>query len=365
MSDNAVRFAPAAESPFAVEVKRDVGRYFQERGLSDKGNLAMWVRGLIMLALIFVPWGLVLAGVLTGWAAFAACIVMGVGVAGVGFCIGHDGQHGSFSERPAVNRFVGLAFDLMGANGYLWRLTHNRIHHTFTNLHGLDEDIVVTPAVRLSPGSPRRAIHRFQHLTCWPLYALATINWLVVKDIGFLFRKKLGPYTPPKFPRGLIPAVILTKLACITWSIVIPILVLQPTVLEFLAGFLAMHFTAGLILGIIFQLAHVVEMTAYPRADANGRLTDSWAEHQMRTTANFSRGNRLLSWYCGGLNFQIEHHLFSSVCSLHYPDIAPIVEACARRHGLPYHDSPHFWPAVASHMRLLKRLGAPGSPVIA
>jgi len=123
--------------------------------------------------------------------------------------------------------------------------------------------------------------------------------------------------------------------------------------------------TAGLILGIIFQLAHVVEATAFPRADANGRLADSWAEHQMRTTANFSRGNRILSWYCGGLNYQIEHHLFPHVCSWHYPAIAPIVEACARRHGLPYHDSPHFWPAVGSHMRLLKRLGAPGSPVIA
>jgi linoleoyl-CoA desaturase len=363
MSDNAVRFAPPSTSPFTVEVKREVAKYFTDRGLSDKGGVASWVRALVMLAVIFVPWGLVLGGVLTGWAALAACVVMGAGIAGVGFCVGHDAQHGSFSERAGVNRFVGLAFDLMGANGYLWRLTHNRIHHTYTNVHGLDEDIVVTPAIRLSPGSKRHWYHRMQHITCWPLYGLATVNWLFVKDFDYLRRKRLGPYEPPKYPRTLLPAVVLGKIACLTWQVLIPVLVLQPVWWQLLIGFLTMHMTAGLILGIIFQLAHVVEETAFPTADTEGRLTDTWAEHQMRTTADFARQNRLLGWYCGGLNFQIEHHLFPHVASEHYADIAPIVEACAKRHGLPYYHTASFWAAVGSHMRLLKRHGAPVAPV--
>jgi linoleoyl-CoA desaturase len=364
MSEQAVRFAPAHASPFTVEVKREVARYFEERNLSDKGGLYSWVRAFSMMALVFVPWGLLLAGVLTGGWALLACAVIGAGIAGVGFCVGHDAQHGSFSSSARVNRFVGLAFDLMGANGYLWRLTHNRIHHTYTNVHGLDEDIVVTPAIRLSPGSTRRWYHRLQHYTCWPLYAFATLNWLFVKDFDYLRRKRLGPYEPPVFPKGLLPAVVLGKLSCYAWQIVIPILVLKPTWWAFLLGFLVMHMTAGLILGIIFQLAHVVEETAFPRPSPEGKLADSWAEHQMRTTADFSRWNRALGWYCGGLNFQIEHHLFPHVASEHYPAIAPIVEAVAKRHGLPYYHQESFWRAVGSHMSLLKRLGAP-EPVAA
>ncbi|MFM8387002.1 MAG: fatty acid desaturase family protein [Planctomycetia bacterium] len=359
MSDLSVRFAPPQGSPFTVELKQEVTRYFEERGLSDKGGWRSWVRAVVMLGLVFGPWALVLAGVLTGWWALAACVVMGVGVAGVGFAVGHDAQHGAFSSRPWVNRVVGLSFDLMGASGYLWRFTHNRIHHTFTNMHGLDEDIVVSPALRLSRGSKHRGWHRIQHLTCWPLYSLTTLNWLVLKDFDFLLRGRVGPYAPPTYPRLLWPAVLLGKLACLSWQLVIPWLVLQPSPWQLLAGFLVMHMTAGLILALVFQLAHVVEGMAFPQPGAGERIGDTWAEHQLRTTADFSRDNWLLGWYCGGLNFQVEHHLFPHVASEHYAALAPIVEACAQRHGLAYHHAPSFGTALASHVRLLRDLGAP------
>lgn len=354
-----VRFAPASTSAFLSDVKREVAAHFESRGLSEKANLNAWLRGLFVLALIFVPWSLVLASVLTGWAALAACIVMGAGMAGVGFCVAHDAQHGSWSSKAWVNRVVGLTFDLMGANGWFWRLTHNRLHHTFTNVHGIDEDITVTPAVRMSPGTPRLRIHRWQHLFAWPLYALATINWVVAKDVDYLLRKRIGPYEPVQKPRTLWLAVLLGKVVNIAWTVVIPVLVLKPSVGAFLAGFLAMHATAGLILGIVFQMAHAVEETEFPVPNADGTLPDPWAVHQMRTTADFARGNRLLGWYVGGLNFQIEHHLFSHICSIHYPAISPIVKACAARHGLPFHENPSVWKAVRSHYRLLRRLGLP------
>lgn len=354
-----VRFAPAASSAFFSELKRDVAAHFAATGRSEKANLAAWVRGLVMLALIFVPYGLILGGVLTGWAALAGCVVVGVGVAGVGFCIAHDAQHGSWSSKGWVNRLVGLCFDLMGANGWFWRLTHNRLHHTYTNLHGLDEDITVTPAVRMSPRTPRRAFHRWQHLFAWPLYALATINWVLAKDYGYLLARRIGPLSPVEKPRTLWLAVLLGKAVHLGWTVVVPWLVLRPSLGAFLAGFLAMHATAGLILGIVFQLAHAVEETAFPAADDGEVLDDTWAVHQLRTTADFARGNRLLGWYVGGLNFQVEHHLLSHVCSIHYPALSPIVKACAERHGLPFLEHRNVLTAMRSHYRFLRRLGAP------
>jgi linoleoyl-CoA desaturase len=360
MAETAVRFGPATQCPFAADVRREVGAYFEARGGNDKGDWRSWTRIVFALALVWVPYGLLLGGVIPlGWAALLACVVIGVGVAAVGFNVAHDSLHGSLSEKTWVNRVVGFMFDVMGASSWYWRLTHNRIHHTFTNLHGLDEDITVTPVVRMSPGTPLRPWHRFQTWFALPAYSLATINWIFAKDFGYLLRSRLGPYDPVAKPRGLWLGVLVGKLAHLAWAVAIPWLVLEPTLLQFLAGFLAMHLTAGVILGVVFQLAHVVEETEFPQPDASGKIDEPWMAHQMRTTADFARGNRLLGWYIGGLNYQVEHHLFPQVNSIHYPAISPIVEACAKRHGLPFHDNPTFFRAVRSHWRTLSRLGRP------
>ena len=76
----------------------------------------------------------------------------------------------------------------------------------------------------------------------------------------------------------------------------------------------------------------------------------------METTVDFAPRSRLLAWYLGGLNFQVEHHLFSRVCHIHYPALAPIVKQTAREHGLPYHHNGTFLQAVGSHARTLYRL---------
>jgi linoleoyl-CoA desaturase len=352
-----VRFAPTSSSAFATEVRRDVKGYFESRGLSDKGDARVWVRAVAVTAMVFLPYGLILGLGLTGWTGLALCFVMGAGMAGMGFALAHDGQHATMSERPFWNRLAGLTFDVMGVSGYFWRLTHNRIHHMFTNMPGLDEDIEVTPIVRMSPAKPRLAIHRFQHVFAFPVYALLTLSWVLMKDYVYLFRRRLGPFEPVPRTKAVVASVLAGKFVNYAWTIVIPCLVLGPTLGQFLAGYLAVHLSASLILSIVFQLAHHVEATAYPTA-VDGHSPDTWAVHQLRTTSNFARENRALGWYLAGLNFQIEHHLFPNICSIHYPVIAPLVEACARRNGLPYHCAPSFWAALASHTRRLKQLGA-------
>jgi linoleoyl-CoA desaturase len=289
---------------------------------------------------------------------------MGFGMAGVGFALAHDGQHAALSKRPFLNRLAGLTFDVMGVCGYFWRLTHNRIHHMYTNIPGLDEDIDVTPLIRMSPGRPRRAIHRFQHVFAYPIYALLTLSWVLMKDYVYLFRRRMGPFEPVPRPRGIVATVLAGKLVNYAWTIVVPCLVLQPSLGTFLAGYLTVHLTASLVLSVVFQLAHHVEATAYPQP-AEGRVPETWAVHQLRTTADFARGNRLLGWYLGGLNFQIEHHLFPNICSIHYPKMSPIVEACAKRHRLPFHAAPSMWSALCSHTRRLRQLGGRVQPDLA
>ena len=118
-----------------------------------------------------------------------------------------------------------------------------------------------------------------------------------------------------------------------------------------------MNFVAVFILTVVFQLAHTVVETTHPLPDKDGNIENNWAIHQMNTTMNFSRNNKLISWYVGGLNFQVEHHLFPNISHVHYSKIAPIVEETAKEFNVPYHSVRSFRSALAQHARMLYRLG--------
>jgi linoleoyl-CoA desaturase len=344
---------------FAGEVKAAVADYFERNGLSRHANAAMVTKTAVLVALYFGSYGLIVSGALSlGWMWFL-CFVMGIGMAGIGFSVTHDALHGAYSASPRVNRLIGCIFDTLGANGYIWKITHNAIHHTWTNIRGFDEDLEVSPLIRLSPHTPFKRIHRFQHLFAFVAYSMATVFWVFVKDYKYFFQRDLGPYRDKKHPRFEWLFLVISKSLYYFAMIVVPLLVLDITWWQFGIGFLTLHLTAGLILGVIFQLAHVVEPTEHLEEDAAGAMKGAWMLYQMRTTNNFARDNRLLSWYVGGLNYQIEHHLFPRVCHVHYPQLSPIVESVARKHGVPYHSLPTLWQAIRSHYRMLKRFGDP------
>ena len=317
----------------------------------------MVLKTITLYAVLLVPYALILTGRFPPLAMLGLTVVMGIGMAGIGFSVAHDALHGAYAERAWVNRLVGYSFDLLGANGYMWKITHNVVHHTYTNIQGVDGDLEVSPYLRLSPRSKYRPIHRYQHLYAFAAYSLSTLIWVTLKDYKYFLRGAEGPHRGKKLPAIEIITLVITKLFYYGWAIAIPVIVLHLPWWHMVVGFLVFHLSAGIILGIIFQLAHVVEQTAHPTPDASGAMEHAWLLHELETTADFGQENRLLTWYVGGLNYQIEHHLFPRVCSIHYPAISRIVRELAIKYNMPYHVNPTLRAAIASHVRVLRELG--------
>lgn len=285
------------------------------------------------------------------------CAVHGFFTAQIGLSIGHDAIHGAYSSSRKVNRRISLLFNLIGANDYIWEITHNRLHHTYTNIPDHDDDINQPPILRVSPEKKRMPIHRFQFIYAFFLYPFASLSWVLIKDYVKFFSPKLGEQVIKKHPRREYIRLFGFKLLYLTLFLFIPILVINYPWYLVLFGFFVSHVIQGLTMALVFQPAHLVEGTVFPQPNDNGSMECSWAEHQLRTTADFGRKNRLTGLLCGGLNFQIEHHLFPQICHVHYRKISPIVKATAQEFGIPFIENHSFLEAMRSHVRLLRRLG--------
>lgn len=344
---------------FARELKTEVNNYFEKNGLSRHANRHMYLKTVILLTLYFGAYGLIISGFFSVTGMLLLCFVMGIGMAGIGFSISHDALHGAYSSNDIVNKALGFTFDLLGANGYIWKITHNIIHHTYTNIHDHDEDLEVAEFIRLSPHAEYKSVHRIQHILAFIAYGFATLFWVFIKDYKYFLQSNLGPYKDKTHPVSEWIALIVTKIVYYSYMLIIPYMLLSITWWQLLIGFLVIHFTAGIILGIIFQLAHVVEGTEHPAENEEGDIENLWVIHQMETTSNFAHENKLLCWYIGGLNYQIEHHLFPKICSIHYPNISPIVRRVAEKYDIPYNYHDTLKQAIGSHYRTLKKFGKP------
>ncbi len=345
-------------SQFMASLKKNVNDYFKERGISTKGNWTMGVKSVVMLSLYIIPFILMITVSMPGWMIFPLSIIMGAGMAGTGMAVMHDAAHGSLSRKGWLNQLLSGSIFLMGTTIFNWKVQHNVLHHTFTNIDGMDEDIAGHAALRFSKHAPLKKIHRFQHLYWWFLYSFMTLS----KLIGDFFQLKNYNKTGLTEQQNAKPALEYLKLfgtKAIYFPVVLglPLLFSDFTWWQIALGFVVMHCTGGMIMAVVFQLAHVVEGAEQPLPDQGGNIENEWAIHQLQTTANFSRSNRWLHWYVGGLNFQIEHHLFPNVCHIHYRKISHIVEKTAMEFGLPYNMNPSIVNAIASHMRMLKALG--------
>jgi linoleoyl-CoA desaturase len=313
-----------------------------------------------MLALYFVPWALIAFGVTGGgWAFWAAEIAMGFGLAGVGLNVLHDANHGSLTSSKRLNDAISKVVDFIGGNSVMWRIQHNVLHHTFTNVDGLDEDISVPYVMRFSPNRPHLFVHRFQWLYAWGFYAIMTLYWLTFKDFVSLMRyRKSGLLARSGSSFGRVLGwLVVTKVVQFGYVLGLPLAFSGLSAAQILLGWVVMHAISGLTLASIFQPAHVLEDHAFEVAQAGGQLPEDSFTHQLQTTANFGTRSRLLTWLCGGLNHQIEHHLFPHVCHIHFPKLAPIVKRTAEEFGLPYRASTSFAGALWLHTRMLWQLG--------
>jgi linoleoyl-CoA desaturase len=266
-------------------------------------------------------------------------------------------------EEHAVAAFdaqaVGYLLNLVGGSAENWKIQHNILHHTYTNIEGLDADIKTFPMLRFSPFAKRRGIHRWQHIYAWFFYGLMTVSWIFLKDFKQLYDYQKSGMTK-SYSTGFLSValrILLLKAAYMTVTLALPIIIVPVAWYVVVGGFFAMHFVGGLILGMVFQAAHIMEVCDFPLPDAEGKMGDGWLVHQLRTTTNFAPDNHIVNWYVGGLNFQVEHHLFPRVCHVHYPKIAPIVRETCREYGVPYNSIPTFTGAVLGHGSMLRELG--------
>ncbi len=353
-----LRFINKDRGQFTATLKKNVNNYFKEKGISPKGNFRMVIKSIAMITIYLAPFVLMLTLPLSGWVIFPLSVIMGIGMAGIGMGVMHDAMHGSFSKRGWLNKLFGTTMYSIGGNMFNWKIQHNFLHHTYTNIEGFDEDIEPKGLLRLSRSTPLKKIHRFQHIYAFFLYCLMTISRMFKEFSQLAKYNKAGITAQQKStPKKEMRRLILSKATYLGIILGLPLLFSPFSWWLIILGFLVMHFIAGIFMSTVFQMAHVVEEAKQPLPDEHGVINNEWTIHELETTANFSRKSRLFGWMIGGLNYQIEHHLFPNICHVHYKNISPIVERTAKEFGLRYNQNRTFLNAIGSHVRLLKTLG--------
>jgi len=354
---NKIRFAKANEHDFYSTLNKRVDEYFTLNKLSKNANPMMVFKVFFYLGVLIAAYLFLILNSNPLWVQFMLWMVIGFFTAFIGLNISHDAIHGSLSRHKKVNTFLSYTFNIIGANAYLWGIMHNIVHHTYTNIQGHDEDIASVPLLRMSPHQKLMKIHRYQHLYALFFYGFGSLTWVFIKDYVKFFKKKIGNYDNKKHPRIEYFNLFFFKLVYYTIFLVLPMIFINALWWQVLLGFFVLHFCEGITMAVIFMLAHVVEETHFPLPNENGNIQNSWAVHQLYTTADFGRENNLLNFFCGGLNFQVEHHLFPRICHVHYKPISDIVKKTAEEFSLRYNANPSFGGAIMSHIRLLKKLG--------
>ncbi|MBI3950124.1 MAG: acyl-CoA desaturase [Acidobacteria bacterium] len=342
---------------FYDTVKKRVNQYFKEQRRPKTGDWRMFLKTSVILAWLAISYVLLIFFSASLVVSIITAFALAQGFVLVGFNMMHDGAHGSYSKSRSINWLMGFTLDLIGGSHLLWRQKHNLLHHTYTNIIELDNDLQTSGLLRLSPNQKRYPWHRFQHLSAFPLYSLLTLSWVTFNDFVRLFSGRIGDYQLRQPTTSDVLLFFLTKIFYFVYMVVLPSF-FHP-VLYVLFAFVGIHLIVGFTLAIVFQSAHIVEGNRFPQPDAQtGRIENEWALHEVETTANFAPKDKLAAWYLGGLNFQIEHHLFPRICHIHYPAISKIVEQTCREFAISYTCYPTVWSAVAAHYRFLKVMAA-------
>ena len=319
----------------------------------------MILKSVFMFSLFFLPYLIMFTGfVVHPLITLVLWITMGIGMAGIGLNIMHDANHGAFSSKRRINKFLSYSMNIIGANAEIWKIQHNELHHVYTNIHGVDDDIDTPSFLRFSPYTKLRRLHRFQFLYVWFFYSISTIFWITTKEFMQLMRyRQRGLIQNPKKFRYLLSQLIGWKVFYYIYLILIPLLFMPITTGQFFVGFFTMHIVAGLVISLIFQPAHVMPYCEYQRSDEGIEVPQDWAIHEMRTTNNFAQESKFFTWFVGGLNYQIEHHLFPQICHVHYNEISKIVKETALEFGIKYNQQKTFLQAIRLHTSMLYKLG--------
>jgi linoleoyl-CoA desaturase len=353
------------DNEFYSELKNRVEEYFQQKNTSKHGDMRLYTKAIVLYSILIGAFITLLTKSpdLPWYINVLLCVIIGWTKAGIGFNVMHDACHESYSKNGNLNYILGYSLNVLGSVCFFWKQKHNIIHHTYTNVDGVDDDIAKGPFLRHCYEQQWYPHHKFQHIYLPLAYAISSIHWVFVMDFQKYFTGKIN--TTDRWEMdGKEKAIFWgSKLYYVLTWIVLPIALLgfKPWII----GFLCMHVALGFTLAIVFQLAHVVENAHFVGVTGDAHIEENWAKHQIATTANFARQNKIVNWYVGGLNFQVEHHLFPRVSHIHYPEISKIVKATCEEYGLFYNEFPTMFSAVKSHFKMMKEFGQNQVPQVA
>ncbi|HSI90032.1 MAG TPA: acyl-CoA desaturase [Adhaeribacter sp.] len=350
--------APRFKAPtndFFSELKNRINDHFEQKGTSPSGNYKLFTKAILLVLMLVGLYVHLVFFTPPAWIAVLESIVLGGVAASIGFNIMHDGAHGSFSDRKWLNKLAGLSLNILGGNVFMWNTKHNVIHHTYTNVDGVDDDLDARPFLRLCESQKKYKMHRFQHFYFWAVYAFLYIYWIGYSDFHKYFSGKIGDFKIAKIKRSEHISFWSFKLGFVVLFAVLPIFMVG--FVSWLIGFMVFTMSTGLIMSVVFQLAHTVGETHFPLPEVKtNKIEEAWAIHQLQTTANFATDNKLVSWFSGGLNFQIEHHLFPKISHVHYPEISKIIKKACQDYGIEYIEFPKLRSAIFSHIMHLRTM---------
>jgi len=345
------------DNRFETDLRKRVNEYFQKGGgRSKSGNWQMYLKTGFILAMFATSYALLVFAAGTMWQGLLLVILLGLSTAGIGFNIAHDGGHKAYSNIAWVNKMMAGAMDFVGGSSYVWFWKHSVIHHRYVNITGYDTDIDIGVLGRLSPHQKRLPFHRWQHLYLWVVYGFLAVKWEFFDDFWNVISGRIGKHRFPR-PTGWELLIFLAgKAVFFTWALAIPLFFhpLHAVIFYYIAGVLVL----GVILSVVFQLPHCVQEAEFPiPLKETGQIERPWSVHQAHVTVDYDRNNPIVSWFLGGLNFHKEHHLFPTICHIHYAAITKIVEKTCRDHGIKYSEHKTFRVGIAAHYRWLRRMG--------
>lgn len=347
------------DSYFFEALKKRIDAYFINNKIKQSGNYKLYAKAILLVStLILLYITLVFIKPESTVLNLFLCALIGINFAAIGFNVMHDGAHGSFSTKPWVNDMMSHSLEMMGGSSFMWKVKHNQNHHTYTNIDGMDDDIDIKPFIRVSPDQPKKWYHRFQHVYSFLLYSLTYFFWIFWLDFKKYFSGRIGELKIKKMNTKDHILFWVSKILYIMVFIVIPLY--NVGIIETIVGYSVVLIVTGLIISIVFQLAHIVEGAMFPASIDNSKsikIETEWAIHQLNTTANFATKNKFVSWFVGGLNFQVEHHLFPKISHIHYPEISKLVKETCMQFNVNYMEFPTVFAAIKSHVVHLKHVG--------
>lgn len=368
VADNSLRcsslqYSEAGNELFYSTLKERVEAYFVKHKVNRRFHPHMLPKSLLVIAGYLLFYYLTFFGPPSFALSFLFALAMGYFAAQIGLSIQHDANHGAYSDVHWLGYLMSTSLDFVGASSFMWRQQHVVGHHSFTNVENYDPDIrVKDPDVRrVTYKQPIQKYHSFQHIYLGALYGLLALKGVLVDDFAAALTGSIGPVKIPKMTTLEFGVFIGGKILYTLYMFVLPSFFSHHNVSIRAILYIVSQLVCGWTLAFLFQLAHVVPEAAFPvvdLSDGQPKLHQGWAAMQVRTTTNFCTNSMLWTHLSGGLNFQIEHHLFPSVCHLYYPSIHPIVKATCKDFNVPYHSYPSFWTALKAHLLHLKNVGS-------